>query len=330
MKVIIVENENMKKIVCFGGGNALPKAVLPGLRKHDVEITSITSMVDSGGSTGQLRKDFNVLPPGDIRRHLLALSDAPDWKKKLFAFKFGHEVFDGGHKGHTFANIFLVGLEHITKDYEKVLDITHDFLEVKKHKALPATLDKTHVFAELENGEIIEGEDEIDVPKKHDANMKIKNIFLKPHAKAYQKAVEAIKHADMILIGPGDMHSSLMPCFLPEGMKEAMQNTKAKKVFVCPSMTKLGETNDFTVHDFAAETEKYIGCPLNHVLFNTNIPSAEKISEYRKAEPSVHKIVAFNGILDKNKFIGADLLAQGNEVVYDSDKVAGTVMNLLK
>ena len=226
------------KIVCFGGGNAMPKAVLAGLKKYDVDITTVTLMVDSGGSTGQLRRDFNVLPPGDIRRHLLALSNASQLKKDLFAFRFGHEEFDGGHKGHSFGNIFIVSLEYLLKDYEKALDVVHQFLEVKG-RCLPATVEKTHVFAVLDNGETVEGEDEIDVPKKHDPNLKIKEIFLKPDVKAYPPVLDAIKQADLIVIGPGDMYSSLLPCFLPKGMVEALKESKARKVFICPPMTKL-------------------------------------------------------------------------------------------
>lgn len=308
----------------------MPKAVLAGLKKHPVEISTAASMLESGGSSAQLRMDFNILPTGDIRRHLLMLSKAPEWKKTLWEFKFGREIFDDGHKGHSFGNIFIGGLEHIYKDFEKAIQIAHEFLDVKG-KVFPVTIDRGHICANLENGQIIFGEDEIDVPLKHDPNIKIKEIYLDSNnIKAYPKTLDEIEKADLIIIGPGDFYSSLMPCFLPEGMKEAMQNTKAKKVFICPPMTKLGETNDFTVQDFARETEKYIGCQLDHVLFNTNIPQEKKINEYRKAEPSVHKIVAFNGILDKSKFISADLLAESDEIVYNPDKVAGTVMCLLK
>ena len=318
----------MKKIVCFGGGSALPKAVLAGIKKYPVEITTITSMVDSGGSTGQLRHDFNVLPPGDIARHILALSMAPEWKKRLFAFRCGHEEFAGGHKGHSFANIFIAGLEHALKDYEKVLEIVHEFMEVKG-RCLPATMDNVQLCAKLENGEIIEGEDEIDVPKKHDAQLKIKEIFLKPPAKAYQKAVEAVMQADAIIIGPGDLYSSLLPFFCPQGMKEAMQKTKAKKIFICPAMTKLGETNNFTVLDFAREVEKYAGCAMDFVLYNNNIPAEQDIEAYKKKELSVLEIVRINAGLDKNKFIGADLLALGNDIVYDPEKVAALIMKLI-
>ena len=125
-------SKKIKKIVCLGGGNVVPKLLLEPLKKYPVKITGVTSMVDNGGSAGQLREDFNVLPPGDIRRHFIALSNAPQWKKDLFKFRFGREEFEGGHKGHNFANVFIGGLEYILKDYRKVLKIVHDFMELKK------------------------------------------------------------------------------------------------------------------------------------------------------------------------------------------------------
>ncbi len=316
-----------KKFVCFGGGNAMPKAVLSGLKKYGFDITTVTSMVDSGGSTGQLRKDFDVLPPGDIRRHLLALSQAPQWKKDLFAFRFGHEVFDGGHKGHNFANIFIAGLEYILKDYGKALEITHQFLEVKG-RCLPATIGKTNIFAVLENGAIAEGEDEIDVPKNHDGNLKIEKIFLKPEAEAYKQALDAVKQADAITIGPGDLYSSLLPCFLPKGMQDAMKASGAKKIFICPAMTKFGETNGFTVLDFANEAEKYAGCELDFVIYNTGAPSDERVNSYKEKEPSIRNLVEVNGGLDKGKFIGADILADSGDIVYDPGKLSRVISDV--
>ncbi len=320
----------IKKFVCFGGGNAMPKAVLTPLKNYPVSITGITSMVDNGGSAGQLRVDFNVLPPGDIRRHILALSDAPQWKKDLWVFRFGHEVFDGGHKGHVFANAFIAGLENILKDYGKVVDVIHEFMEVgKNHRAFPATAEKTQIYAELENGEIVKGEDEIDVPIKHDPKLKIKKVFLKPRAKAYPPVLKAIAEAHAITIGPGDLYSSSVPCVLMEGMAEALCKSKAKKIFIVNTMTKLGETNDFSVVDFVREMEKYMGCALDYVIYNAEIPDKKRIDEYKKEEPSVIEIVKVNDGLDGKKFIGAKILAKEGAIIYDPEKLVKTIMSLI-
>ncbi len=316
------------KIVCFGGGNALSKAVLVGLKNYEVDITTITSMVDSGGSSGKLRKELNVLPPGDIRRHLLALSNAPQWKKDLFSFRFGSEDFGSGHVGHPFGNIFIALLEYILKDYEKVLEIVHQFLEVRG-KCLPSTIEKTTLYAILENGEIIEGEDEIDVPKKHNPKLKIKEIFLKPQVKAYDKAIEAIEESDAIIIGPGDLYSSILPCFLPIGMKDAISKSSAKKIFICPPLTKIGETNGFSVLDFSKEVEKYIGCSLDFVIYNNSLPHVERLMKYKAKESWVEDVVKINENLDERVFIGENLLASTEEIVYDANKVSKIIMRLV-
>lgn len=319
-----------KNIVCFGGGNAMTKAVLAPLKKYPVRITGITSMVDNGGSSGQLRRDFNILPPGDIRRHILALSDAPQWKKDLWVFRFGHEVFDGGHKGHVFANIFMAGLEYNLKDYEKVLDRVHEFMEIdKKYRALPAIIGMTQLYAELENGEIIKGEDEIDVPVKHDPGLKIKKVYLAPEVEAFGGALAAVEKSDLIIIGPGDLYSSSIPCFLAGGMKFALKKSKAKKVLIVNMMTKLGETNDFSVADFARETEKYMGMDLDYVIYSDKMPSEDRLNKFKKEEPVVIDLVKIDESLDKRKFIAGDLLLSDGPIIHDPEKLVKMIMDIL-
>ncbi|MBU4245449.1 MAG: YvcK family protein, partial [Nanoarchaeota archaeon] len=318
-----------KKILCFGGGSAMTKAVLEPLKKYPLDISSVTSMTDDGGSTGQLRQDFGILPPGDIRRHILALSDAPEWKKKIWTFRFGHDVFACGHKGHNFANVFLAGLEVGLKDYKKVLDVAHEFMKVKG-RALPATIERIQLCAELEDGVIIKGESEIAVPKKHNPLVKIKQVFLEPKAKAYPLAILAIKKADALIIGPGDLYSSSIPCFLPEGMREAVKKTKAKKILVCNLMTKHGETNGFSVLDFAKETEKYIGCALDFVIYNTEIPQKSRIAENRKTDPLVIEPVKIDGVIDSKKFIGKNVITEKGPILHDPEKLGKLIYLLMQ
>ena len=322
-------SKKIKKIVCFGGGNAVPKLLLESLKKYPVKITGITSMVDNGGSAGQLREDFDVLPPGDIRRHILALSDAPKWKKELLKFRFGREKFPGGHKGHNFANVFIVGLEYILKDYRKVIEIMHNFMEIKKqHQALPATIDKVQLTAELENGKIVKGEDEIDVPKTHNPKLKIKKVYLKPKGKVFPQTKKAVIEADLITLGPGDLYSSIIPCLLSEGIKKAFKKSKAKKVLIVNPMTKFGETNNFSVLDFTNEIEKYMGCPLDFVIYNTEIPNEKRGEEYKKETPSIQDLVKIDKNLNKKKFIGKNLLVKSGLIIYDSKKVVKAILNL--
>lgn len=313
------------KIVCFGGGNSITKAVIPGLRDGSNEITTITSMTDSGGSSGELRKEFNVLPPGDLRRHLISLSNAPEWKKKLFDFRFGSEEFCPGHRGHNLGNVILACLEKNMENYGKVLDFVHDFLEVEG-RCLPATTDKVQLCAELQSGEIVRGEDEIDVPKTHDPLLRIRRVFLVPPAKVYQDALNAVKKADMIIMGPGDLYSSILPCFLPEGMKEAFQKSSAKKVFICPALTKHGETDEFSVSDFANEAEKYSG-KIDFFIYNSQIPGKASIRSYRKEYPAAENIVKIDDNLDR-RFIGEPLLSKSDKLIYDPKKLSKIIMKL--
>ena len=159
-----------KKIIVFGGGSAVPKLTLKPLKERGFKMVGITSMVDNGGSTGVLRRELNVLPPGDIRRHLIALanlSPGEEWKERIWNFRFARNIeLSPGHFGHNFANVFIAALEK-NYGFEKTLDILHNFLNVRG-KALPATLDKIQLVAELEDGELVEGEDEIDVGENHD------------------------------------------------------------------------------------------------------------------------------------------------------------------
>ncbi len=317
----------MKKIVCFGGGSAMPNVVLALLKKYPVKLSGIAAMLESGGSSGQLRTDFNVLPSGDLRRQLLALSNAPKWKKELFKFRLGREVFDDGHRGHSFGNVFISGLEYILKDFKKVLKVVHNFLEVKG-EVLPATIETGHIYAILEDGEAIFGEDEIDVPRKHNPDLKIKELFLTKKIKAYLPTLKAIKEADLIIIGPGDLYSSLIPCFLPEGMAKAIQDSRAKRVYICNLLRKRGETNNFTVLDFVKEIERYLGTPLDFVIYNTKKPSAKRLVVYRKEHPEFLGFVKVNKNLPRRKFIGKNLLLPSGPIVHNPDKLVKILLKL--
>ncbi|MDD3190281.1 MAG: YvcK family protein [Candidatus Pacebacteria bacterium] len=318
-----------KKIVCFGGGSAMPQVILETLKKYPAEITSVTSMADDGGSTGQLRRDFGVAAPGDIRRHILAFSDAPKWKKDLWGFRFGNEEFEGGHKGHSFGNVFIVGLSRNIKNYGDVLEKCRQFMEIsKKYKALPATMGNITLCAELEDGQIVEGESAIDVPKDRDANLKIKKIFLKSQAKAYPEVLSEIKKADFLVFGPGDLYSSILPCFLPLGIKKAIASSRAQKILVSNIMNKKGETGGFSVEEFARETEKYIGTELDFVLYNKDIPDNTLVQKKRKEDASILDSVEFSGNLDRERFIGANLVKR-DTVSHDPAKTGRAIWKLM-
>lgn len=318
------------RVVCFGGGAVVPERVMKPLKDSGKFIVcGVTSMMDNGGATGQLREDFHILPPADIRRHLLVLSDAPQWKKDLWKFRFGHEEFPGGHKGHSFANVFIGGLEYVIRDYDKVLKIIHEFLEIKDHAALPATIDKVQVCATLEDGTKVVGEDEIDVPKKHDPKMRIVDVYLSANAKIYPQTKKRIEEADVLIFGPGDLFSSIIPCLLAQDMKNTIMKSKAQKIAVCSTMQKFGETNNFYVFDFAQEIEKYIGGELDHVIYNTGVIPQDKLDLYKKENPSLTSPLIISENLPKSKFIGLNLLKEESGMEHDPQKVYTTLVRVI-
>jgi len=314
----------MKKIVAIGGGSAMPSAVLEGLKKYPIEITAVSAMTDSGGSTGKLRKDYNVLPPGDIRRAFIALSSAPQNLKNLFSYRFS----SGSFSGHNLGNLLISGLEMELGCFEKVLDVIHDFLKISG-RVLPVTKDKSHVVAVLENGKIVNGERNIDVPK-HDGKLKIKKVFLKPEATAFKPVREAIIAADAIIIGPGDLFSSLIPCLLPKGIKEALKKTKAKKIYICNILTKHGETKGFCVSDFVEEIKKY-GFTPDFVIYNNKIPASEEVRKYKKNRSLLLGCVKIDEKTKKKEtaMIGRDVLKKKGILEHDKNKLAKIIVKII-
>ena len=317
-----------KRIVCLGGGNAMPQAVLAGLKKcPDVELSVISAMLDSGGSAGKERKELfhTKISFGDIRRASYALSENPEKDK------FNTRISFGRYRSHVISNLTCSTIIKETNDYEKAIDYLNDeiFKIPKKHKVLPSTLDEADVYAELENGKIIGGEAKIDIPKEQE-RPRIKQVYLKPKAKAYPKTLEAIRKADLIVIGPGDLYSSLAQILLVEGIPEALRESRAKKVYLVNLMTKNGETNNFSVLDFVNEIEKYLEGSLDYVIYNNFLPSKEKIKETIKENPLLLDLVKINEDLAGEKFIGENLLSDSGLVVHNPQKLAKIILKLCK
>jgi uncharacterized cofD-like protein len=318
----MAKNLKNKRVVCLGGGNAMPKVVLSGLKKYPIKISAICAMLDSGGSAGRLRRDYKISSPGDIRRAFIALANTSPIIESLFNYRFE----SGELKGHSFANLLITALELVSKDYKKSAKIINKMLNIS-HEVLPATLSNSNLCAILENGKIIVGERNIDKPK-HDGNLKIKKVFLSPKAIAYPPSLQAIERADLVVIGPGDLYSSLAQIFLTKGIKESIKKSKAKKVYLCNIMTKYGETNNFTVLDFVNEVEKYLKTKLDYVVYNTKMPSKKRLEEYKREHKELIDLVKFENYNDP-RFIGKDLLLEKGPVEHSPLKVAETIISLL-
>ncbi len=295
-----------KNIVIIGGGSA-SAWLLAEIKKYidKYNLAVIGSMADDGGSTGRLRRDLGVSAIGALRKCLLALSK----EDKEIINVFAHRFKKGELAGHVAGNIFMAAMEKTTGSAEKTLAAMHKILKTKG-EVLPVSFDKLMLFAELENGQIIKGETNIDIPK-HNGNLKIKRIFLRPKTKANAEAIKKIISADLIIIGPGDLYTTVLPNFLVPGIASAVKKSKARKVFVVNMATKFGETNNFSVSDFAREAEKYIGGPVDSVIYNSSAASLKSVAEYRKKYPEVLEQVKVNRELDSKKFIGKNLLLKG-------------------
>jgi len=269
------KNKNKQKIVTIGGGSG-SFMVLTGLKKYPVELSAIVNMVDDGGSTGILRDEMGVLPPGDVRQCLVALSQSSQTLRKLFNYRYSN----GGLGGHSFGNIFLSTLEKITGGFETAVVEASRILRIRGY-VLPVTLKSTRLVAVLKNGKKIIGEKNIYCCKNDISNLK--KLYLKPEAELNPKIFKALKEADKIIINPGDLYTSLIPNFLVKGLPEAIARSKAKVIYVVNLMTKPGQTDNFTLSDYISHIEKYLGKGvIEYVIFNTEMPDSKLLKKYAK------------------------------------------------
>jgi uncharacterized cofD-like protein len=277
-----------KKIVVVGGGTGTYQ-VLTGLKSYPIELSAVISMCDSGGSTGRLRRELGILPPGDIRRAILALSDLPFAQRTLenvFDFRFGNGK---SLAGHSLGNILLAALVQITGSMDRAIVEAARILNVSG-KVLPVTLDKANLVAILKDGTRIFGEAKVD-RRRIKPKIPIERVYLSPKAKIFEGAKKALGQADLVVLGPGDLFTSIVPTLLVEGMTQALYKSKAKVVFVVNLMTKKGETDGFAASDFVRTIESYFGDYhkiLSHVLVSKKVDGQEtKIANWYKKYGSI-------------------------------------------
>ena len=314
----------MKNIVVIGGGTGI-FTVLSGLKKYPVNLSAIVSMADDGGSTKILMEEFGILPPGSVRPALIALSNSEQKIANLFNYRFSR----GNLKNHNFGNLLITALSEIYGNFEKAIAEAGKLLNIKG-AVVPSTLDSARLFAQLENGKIIKGETNIDIPK-HNSNLKIKNIFLKPECRANKHALKIIAKADIIIIGPGDLYTSIIPNLLVKQISQAIQDSKAKKIYICNLMTKLGETNNLNGQDFVETIEKYLGKNvLNYVILNNKKPSKARVAKYEKEKAC---FIEYNpkqiGKNKKFQVIEENFLRARGFIRHDTEKLAKTIMKIL-
>ncbi len=310
-----------KKIVVIGGGTGLP-VLLRGLKKNDVDITAIVTIADDGGSSGRLRQDLEMPPPGDIRNVLIALAEVEPLLEELFQYRFQN----GDLSGHSLGNLMLAAMTDVTGDFAHATQEMSRVLNVRG-KVLPSSKENVVLHAELEDGTIVTGESTLASYGK-----RIKRVFLTPeHVEPLSEAVEAIKKADLIVLGPGSLYTSILPNLLVSKISKTLIKAKGKKVYVCNVMTEDGETSGYTASDHVKALYDHVKTPfLDYVLVNKTPIPKQVVANYllENAEP-----VKCDNKKLKNLHVNVikkNLICYDADVIrHDTNKVASSLMELL-
>jgi len=300
----------MKKVVAIGGGTGL-STLLRGLKKYDYDITAIVTMTDDGSSTGRLRRDLDVLPPGDIRKCIAALSENETALLDLFTYRFKRGF---GLSGHSLGNLLLSAMFDMTGDYNTAVEKMCELLKTKG-KVLPATLKNVHIGAEFVDGKKVFGESNI---TRYGYKNIISRVFLNKEASTNPKATSVLKGADLIIIGPGSLYTSIIPNFLHQDLLNSYQNSKAKKVYICNVSTERGETENYTARDHIKEIEKY--CIYYDVaLFNN------RFFPEHSGDGFVYPVkIDVSG----SKVILGDIIQEENPLFHDSEKLSKKIVEI--
>lgn len=317
----------VKKVVVIGGGTG-NFVVLKGLKKYPLDLTAIVSMADDGGSTGILRDELGVLPPGDVRQCLVALSNSSRLMRSLMNYRFEN----GGLGGHSFGNLLLSALEKVTGSFEKAVEEAGKILAIRG-KVIPVTTNQVRLKMVLNNRRILEGEKEVYLSQEIDQGYK--TIYLEPFPKVNPRVIEEIQNADLIVLGPGGLHTSLIPNLLVEGVCDAISRSDARKVYVVNLMNRKGQTTGYKTSHYLQELVRIIGKDIfDHILINAQKPPEQLIEVYAEEGDLVEND------LEDDRLISADLLGRvaeetkrdllkRNLIRHDSKKLAQELMNIV-
>jgi uncharacterized cofD-like protein len=314
------------KIVVIGGGTG-SHAILRGLKHHDIEITAIVAMTDRGGSSGRLRDEFGHLPPGDVRQCLAALAPEEHGTlllRQLFSYRFAR---GSGLSGHSFGNIFITALVEITGSTDKAIEEAGNLLGIKG-RVIPVTLSNTDLCARLVDGTMIVGEHKLDV-RREKPDVPIDYVYLDPRAYVNPEAERAIREADAVVLGPGDLYTSLVANLVVEGVAQAIVASSATKLFVCNLATKRGESDGFAASDFVRVLLEYLGREgaLDVLLVNSTQPSARVRTRYESEGSHVVQLDEENCRRLVPNVIAQPLASAGTYLRHDPELLASAVLN---
>ena len=316
--------ERGPKIVAIGGGHGLSHLLL-GLKEYTANITAIVTVADSGGSSGRLREEFNIVAPGDIRNCLVALADAPALMGDLFQFRFSKE---SQLQGHNFGNLFLTAMYQVTgQDFLKAVQESSKILAIRG-KVIPSTVSNVHLVAEYMDGSRTQGEDKI--PK---SNAQIKRLSLNPEdSLPTNEALEAIADADIIVLGPGSLYTSVIPNLIIKGTAEAIANSSAFKIYVCNVMTQQGETQDYSASDHLRAIIDHTNSGIIDacIVNDAEVPNDALLDRY-ESEHSYPVKADADKIREMGcKVVATDLLSVTDYVRHDSAKLTKALIKLIE
>ena len=318
-------SDDRKSIVVIGGGSG-SSAALRGLKNYDVDLTVIVTMFDSGGSTGILREEFGYPPLGDIRQCLVALSPEEDEQVSVLNSALDFR-FDSGSslQGHSVGNLVLAALTTAYNGIQGAIDELSRMMYLQG-QIVPVTLDEAHLCARLVDGTVIRTESAIDLRGNNGPG--ISEVFLDADVRANPRALEAIKKADAVLLGPGDLYTSVIPNLLVEEVSTAIRETKSPVIYACNLMTKLGETAGYGASTFASEAVRYLGGrKLDHLLINAPQFSPEVLGVYEAEDASPVELDNADAEKFAHEIMVSDLaFVDGLTVRHDSEKLAAIVM----
>ena len=301
------------RVVVVGGGTGL-STLLRGLKKYSDNITAIVTVADDGGSSGRLRRELGVLPPGDFRQCIAALADAEPLMTDLFQYRFDQGT---GLNGHSFGNLFIVAMAGVTGNFERALRESSRVLAVRG-QILPSTLENVTLCAELDDASLVEGESQI----PH-GPAPIKRVYLRPpDAVAYPEALTAIAEADLVILGPGSLYTSIMPNLLVEGIAGAIRATKATRVYVCNVASQPGETDCYDLSRHVRALEEHVGRGLfQYVLANDHFVPLPQ-------EWHVNAIELDPGAMGRPdvRVVTADVISEQRPTRHDPDKLAAALI----
>lgn len=308
-------------VTVIGGGTGL-SVLLRGIKSVTSNITAIVTVADDGGSSGRIRQDLDMIPPGDLRNCLVALADTEPLMEKLFQHRFGGV---GGLAGHNFGNLFIAAMTEVLGDVEQALKESSKVLAVRG-RVLPASTQKVRLWAKMVDGTTIEGESQIPL-----VNKRIERVYLQPEdTMPVESSLEAIRDADSIILGPGSLYTSILPNLLVSGIADTLRRSQAVKIYICNVMTQPGETDGYSASEHVKAIIDHVGPGvIDYVVVNSQHVAVDLKEKY--ADQGAYPVDADVEVIEKMgiKVVKADVISETNWVRHDPLKLSRTIISMI-